>query len=566
MQEEVQNQRILSNDSEGKLGFSNLIGEQLKKRGLTPNEIQLVAAISTLQSATKEGESLPNWTQSLVKKIGGFEKLKYETFKDYCPFDGVREVLTAATKLEKIVWTIIVLVSLIGVVYFLYRAIDDYNQNPVITTFTTKINETMILPDILICPRVDYDVQIFIEALRSKNVTIEKEKEFLRRLALLTFQYEFHEYQLIMLLEKYGFNETEINAITDNSQLPWSSYSLIYDAYEVKFNDIVGILYDEMFNDIVGILYDEMVGECFRVNTARLMKEGNFIRKLYGYEVFKMNENDNKDYSMGVNFGIRVQANSSYGMFSTELALGLMDPSANLGVINTSAIFSLNNKLAYVSQGYHVITIKPIKYELDSDSPDVECSDSSDEEINQCYNLCDIKTNKTCNCSSSSQHDFATVEYWYECVRNNSIDSISYCVDHTNRNCREKCHQRCNFWDYEIAGITSRNFDSQIEKIFEPEMVQDLKEIVFITILYPKLGYTSIKHENKIDSYSVVSNIGGLVSLWLGGSLISFAQCLVYLTMASYGSYRRKRKQNSIGDTETNKQEANQLDLKSTLS
>ena len=85
-------------------------------------------------------------------------------------------------------------------------------------------------------------------------------------------------------------------------------------------------------------------------------------------------------------------------------------------------------------------------------------------------------------------------------------------------------------------------------------MVQDLKEIVFVTILYPKLGYTSIKHESKIDSYSVVSNIGGLVSLWLGGSLISFVQCLVYLTMASYGSYRRKRKQNSIGDTETDKQ------------
>ena len=56
MQEEVQNQQILSNDSEGKLGFSNLIEEQLKKKGFTPNEIQLVAAISTLQSVTKEGE------------------------------------------------------------------------------------------------------------------------------------------------------------------------------------------------------------------------------------------------------------------------------------------------------------------------------------------------------------------------------------------------------------------------------------------------------------------------------------------------------------------------------
>jgi hypothetical protein len=85
-------------------------------------------------------------------------------------------------------------------------------------------------------------------------------------------------------------------------------------------------------------------------------------------------------------------------------------------------------------------------------------------------------------------------------------------------------------------------------------MVQNLTETIFVTILYPKHSYTSIKHERKIDIYSVVSNIGGLVSLWLGCSLISFAQCLIYLTMASYGSYRRKRKQNSFEDTETDKQ------------
>ena len=90
-------------------------------------------------------------------------------------------------------------------------------------------------------------------------------------------------------------------------------------------------------------------------------------------------------------------------------------------------------------------------------------------------------------------------------------------------------------------------------------MVQNLTDTIFVNIIYPKLGYTSIKHESKIDSYAVVSNIGGLVSLWLGGSLISFAQCLIYLTMASYGSYRRKKKhidarENSIGDTGTDKQ------------
>ena len=38
-------------------------------------------------------------------------------------------------------------------------------------------------------------------------------------------------------------------------------------------------------------------------------------------------------------------------------------------------------------QGYHVITIKPIKYELSNDSPDVECSDKTAEEMNQCYHV-----------------------------------------------------------------------------------------------------------------------------------------------------------------------------------
>ena len=65
------------------------------------------------------------------------------------------------------------------------------------------------------------------------------------------------------------------------------SYSLIYDVYEANLCDI-------KIRDI--ILYFKP-GECFRINTARLMEEGSFIRRLYGYEVFKMNEKDKvRDY------------------------------------------------------------------------------------------------------------------------------------------------------------------------------------------------------------------------------------------------------------------------------
>ena len=51
--------------------------------------------------------------------------------------------------------------------------------------------------------------------------------------------------------------------------------------------------------------------------------------------------------------------------------------------IKKQPVLYVNKKI----QGYHVITIKPIKYELINDSLDVKCSDSSEEVIEKCYNV-----------------------------------------------------------------------------------------------------------------------------------------------------------------------------------
>ena len=56
MEEEVQNQRILSNGPEGKRSLSDLIEEELKIKDFTQREIQLLAAISAWRLTTKEGE------------------------------------------------------------------------------------------------------------------------------------------------------------------------------------------------------------------------------------------------------------------------------------------------------------------------------------------------------------------------------------------------------------------------------------------------------------------------------------------------------------------------------
>uniref|UniRef100_A0A914CQ80 Uncharacterized protein n=1 Tax=Acrobeloides nanus TaxID=290746 RepID=A0A914CQ80_9BILA len=81
MQEEVQNQRILSNGPEGKLDLSDLIEEELRTKGFTHRDIQLLVALSAWQSATKEGERLPNWAKTWIKEIG-FEEQKHEKFKE----------------------------------------------------------------------------------------------------------------------------------------------------------------------------------------------------------------------------------------------------------------------------------------------------------------------------------------------------------------------------------------------------------------------------------------------------------------------------------------------------
>jgi hypothetical protein len=157
----------------------------------------------------------------------------------------------------------------------------------------------------------------------------------------------------------------------------------------------------------------------------------------------------------------------------------------------------------------------------------------------ECFNLCfNTNYNQTnpCNCYLTSLDE----EPYYKCGNNNS------CYEKFNKNfnqiekCSQFCPLECDQYSYEIfhtphkitgAGkINQFNNDYIYSFLPEFQTYENVSKTYYlINVYYDDLKYTLISQQPKIELFGLISNLGGILGLFIGFSFISLLEIIEVL-------------------------------------
>lgn len=164
---------------------------------------------------------------------------------------------------------------------------------------------------------------------------------------------------------------------------------------------------------------------------------------------------------------------------------------------------------------------KPCKAEISSPS-------SYDNEINidgsgnSCHNLCMYKKQNVTNTSCVKNHQFIGLQYSEELeLRICSNYNVSSFVLEPDAECKLRCLESCTQWFYSATSQVSRSGE-----------VWPLRLNIEINF---QLSH-SVMVSEEVAAYTwttLIGNIGGLLGIWLGASLLSFLQSLYLLSSSN---------------------------------
>jgi len=162
----------------------------------------------------------------------------------------------------------------------------------------------------------------------------------------------------------------------------------------------------------------------------------------------------------------------------------------------------------------------------------------------ECFKLCKQKEYmKICNKSkefdSNFQYYFTNKNQYYEfynveldnCLEKNaslisSVDSNFQSIG-ANKICEKECPMECDSISYSLT-LQSNYLNSE--------------GYSYVNIYYPDFYYTSITEQPKTTRDELVSNIGGLLGLFIGGSLLSFFEIFELLISVLVILFKKRKK------------------------
>lgn len=188
-----------------------------------------------------------------------------------------------------------------------------------------------------------------------------------------------------------------------------------------------------------------------------------------------------------------------------------------------------------------------------NDPPRYECLDHKIDNYSHvaCLDACpfEIAQNK-CGCSHPGASyvtnlPSCTAYEMFTCVMSPS----NFLVDRMER-CRKRCLPRCNYWQY-AAQLSYTTFPSKDAENLtsSKEQWEKMKNSIILDVYYERFEYTVIKHYPAMTVHSFIANVGGQYSLWLGGSILTLIQVVVfftqYLFQKCYSTWSRSRERKS---------------------
>jgi hypothetical protein len=130
---------------------------------------------------------------------------------------------------------------------------------------------------------------------------------------------------------------------------------------------------------------------------------------------------------------------------------------------------------------------------------------------------------------TSSDKPFYLFDVYYKIIK-----------DNIHKKCLHECPIECDSIRYDISASFSKfevkpaieiikAIKFKVNPIFENLTSADLNDLVFASVFYNDLEYTSISQLPKMDFFDLISNIGGSLGLFIGISFLSFAEIIELL-------------------------------------
>ncbi|EFA07961.1 Pickpocket protein 28-like Protein [Tribolium castaneum] len=110
----------------------------------------------------------------------------FREFTEVTGIHGLRYVSEKRSRTEKVIWVIILLISLGGCIYMIYEVLDKYNKSPVVVSFATEDTPLyqIAFPAVTICPESKYSREkfnysgVYSKLVEEESVTIDERRKF----------------------------------------------------------------------------------------------------------------------------------------------------------------------------------------------------------------------------------------------------------------------------------------------------------------------------------------------------------------------------------------------------
>ena len=428
---------------------------------------------------------------------------------------GIPRLIKSKSLISKIIWTLFFVTCTAGCIYLILSSICTYLEYNDVTSIEIITEIPAKFPVVSICNlnKVLKTNRLVSEILDMySNITPNDFKDFYIMNSLTNLN------DTIKRSLSYSLNETIIQC----------SFNLIQCNITRDFTWFISPFYGNCYSYNTGL---DNLGN--KLDIKEISKPG----KINGFqlELFIGNPNEILDYMISSGYHIMIN-NQTYKISTFE------GYSVSTGIETDIAI----NRL-YTS-------LKPKPF---SDCIELDKIDSFDSDLyrhifksnktyrqNDCFELC-LQKNiiKTCKCYISS---FDKLNGNIPCLNNEQLDCQNkvyeklFVEGKVIIECNQYCPLECYSISYELTSSFSsyptRNYAKKsllnntiITSKFQNEtLTYDLlkESVLSLNIYYDKLTYTGITKDAKTELIDLISNIGGLLGLFLGISFLSFVEII----------------------------------------
>uniref|UniRef100_A0A7E4ZVR6 Acid-sensing ion channel 1 n=1 Tax=Panagrellus redivivus TaxID=6233 RepID=A0A7E4ZVR6_PANRE len=441
-----------------------------------------------------------------MKYIPKWCRNSWPYFIENTTFHGLRDCLLSDSYFSQFLWSIVLFVSITLSIHGCYMIIAEYLERPVVVSYFVAGMNEMRLPDITICPFNRFNLSYLEEHNITGTLAQHLEMAY-PSVPFLPFQFDM----VGPIIDEATKNDIILKEILKKKNLTFREF-----LYEAAIDCTAFFVDKSICENVTEIMTS--VGKCFRVPGHTQENDG------YGY-------------------GYRIVITLPKHLYHPGLNQMLND---GVGVKLAEKIQGSDHDLTFIPAGVHaILPLSATFYDFINDPPRYACLEKPHDHYGAlwCFEYCYVgPPEEACNCSTITsikprQPNVCLPGEMFDCFYKHLNDKNN--TDRLNE-CKSSCEAPCQYWKYSKTLSTARLSKSLGARLTHKDVTDELENTIILEVFFTTLDYTIIKHVLAMTPSSFIAQIGGQISLWIGGSIVSVIQLLVYVTGTGYAAIVRK--------------------------